>query len=110
MDKQAQEALRNEFLTIARISGKLTEVEVKQYWHFYRHGNDSASPFLVISKPGRRVIHLKGIKPAHTLWTTPPDVRHVGHPGGCYEIRLKGDASQVRAAFNEGFAKLINHL
>lgn len=104
MDKLLQEVLRNEFLAKARTESKLREEEKAQYWHFYRHGHDG--PFLVIAKPGRRVIHLKGVKPTHALWThiEADDPKHVGP---AWENRLTGDASEVRAAFNDGLAKLI---
>jgi hypothetical protein len=104
MDKALQETLRNEFLAKARATGELVEDEKVQYWHFHRHGH--GGPFLVISKPGRRVIHLKGVTPNHPLWTLieAEDPKHVGR---AWEIRLTEDAANVRAAFDDGLATLL---
>jgi len=103
MDTGSQEALRNEFLAKAR-GTNLKEEEKVQYWHFYRQGHDG--PFLVISKPGRRVVHLKGVQPSHALWTLieADDPKNVGR---AWEIRLMGDESEVRAAFDDGLARLL---
>jgi hypothetical protein len=96
--------LRNELIAKARSEARLFEEERSQYWHFYRHRH--GGPFLVIAKPGRRIIHLKGVKPTHVLWTF-IEAGHPKHVGAAWEIRLIGDDNEVRAAFNDGLAKLI---
>ena len=62
---------------------------------------------MVLAKPGRRVVHLKGTNPTHPLWTLieENDYKNVGR---CWEIRLDdGDPQVVRAAFDDGLAALL---
>lgn len=104
-----RESLRDEFLAHARASRQLAERDTVQHWVFFRRGRDRyKGPLLVISKPGRTVVHVKHVagRPAHSRW------RHIGgsdptHVGPAFEIRIEGDLEECRAAFHAGFKALL---
>ena len=104
---QAREEMRREFLDAARRHPNLEERDTAQYWTFVRRGRDQKGPFLVISKPGRTVVHIKNVQPAHDRWTfiTASDPKKVG---ATWEIRMEGNLDECREAFYEGFKVVVN--
>lgn len=106
MNETEMEAVRDEFLGYAREHAGLVEDEIVQYWKFLRKGGSMKKPLLYISKPGRNVVHLKNFEVIDPRWT----LIEAGDPkkvGRLYEIRIQGDAQDVRSAFYAGFNQLI---